>query len=243
MLNLHRLIGTYSKTVDAYIALARFSRDKFISGGLPASKVHVLPNFLADDPGFGTGSGGYALFVGRLSEEKGLRLLLDAWNLIPNIPLKIVGDGPLFQLTAAANVEWLGVRSADSVVQLMSDAKCVVVPSLWYEAAPRVVMESLAVGTPVVAPAHGFFPEAISDPANGVLFQPGSMTELAKAIERMFCSNGAYGSQRQAARATYLLKYTHEVFSSSLLDIYESAIEQRGNTCAKGHARKFAARQ
>ena len=95
MLGAHRLLGTWERSVDAYVALNRFARDYFVAAGLPAAKVHVKPNFLLDDPVPRTGAGDYALFVGRLAPEKGVLEMLEAWQRLPHIPLVVVGDGPL----------------------------------------------------------------------------------------------------------------------------------------------------
>src|SRR5438105_15344144 len=96
MLGAHRALGTWQKAVDVFIALTQFSRDKFVQGRLPSDKIAVKPNFVYPDPGRGAGSGNYGLFVGRLSAEKGLETLLNAWKVLrENVTLKIVGDGPL----------------------------------------------------------------------------------------------------------------------------------------------------
>src|SRR5579862_3339806 len=90
MLTTHNCMGTWNKTVSAYIALSDFARNKFIEGGLPAEKVFVKPNFLQKDPGIGEAKGNYALFVGRLTPEKGIETLLEAWRWMGNdIPLEI----------------------------------------------------------------------------------------------------------------------------------------------------------
>src|SRR5262245_47877410 len=121
MLSAHRLLGTWREAVDRYIALTSFSRQKFLQGGLPAGRVVVKPNFLDSDPGCGSGEGGYALFVGRLSAEKGVETLLQAWRVGGALPpLKIVGDGPLaakVQAAAAGNplIEWQGTKQPPDV--------------------------------------------------------------------------------------------------------------------------------
>src|SRR5205823_11428313 len=126
MLSFHRLIGTWANAVDAYITPTRFARDKFIEGGLPAEKLIVKPNFVNPDPGVGTADGrqaggGYAIFVGRLSHEKGLDTLLSGWDVLRGeMPLKIVGDGPLAEDVKAAvarnpSIEWLGRRTIPEV--------------------------------------------------------------------------------------------------------------------------------
>src|SRR3972149_1439535 len=111
MLALHQLIGTWSESIDIYVALTEFAKEKFVQGGLPAAKVVVKPNFVDPDPGQGAGSGGYALFVGRLSQEKGVDVLLAAWEgLAGRIPLRGVGDGPLWDTVSKAAVGLEGVN-------------------------------------------------------------------------------------------------------------------------------------
>jgi glycosyltransferase involved in cell wall biosynthesis len=95
MLTVHRAAGTWRRKVDLYIALSEFARRKFIEGGLPASRIVVKPNFVLPDPGVGEGRGGYALFAGRLSAEKGVSVLVSAWNGLADIPLVVAGEGPL----------------------------------------------------------------------------------------------------------------------------------------------------
>ena len=95
MLAVNRRLGSYTDNVDRYIALTEFAASRLRAGGLPGERISVKPNFLPDDPQPGRGGGGYAVFVGRLSSEKGLHTLLRAWRHLPNLPLKILGDGPL----------------------------------------------------------------------------------------------------------------------------------------------------
>jgi glycosyltransferase involved in cell wall biosynthesis len=102
MLAIHRLLGTYQKTVDVYIALSRFARDKFVEAGLPADRITIKPNFLFPEPQIGQHRGGYALFVGRLAPEKGLATLLEAWEALGGrFTLKVVGQGPQDHLLRA----------------------------------------------------------------------------------------------------------------------------------------------
>ena len=158
MLATHRALGTWQNAVDVYIALTNFARAKFIEGGLPAERLAVVPNFLAADPGAGSHAGRFALFVGRLSPEKGLGTLLTAWRALAGaLPLKIVGSGPL-EATLDRTVpgtEWLGRQSAENVLALMREAAFLVVPSECYEGMPMAVVEAFASGLPVVASGHG----------------------------------------------------------------------------------------
>ena len=96
MLTIHRVLQTWEKKIALYISLSDFARSKFIEGGLPAEKVVIKPNFIHPDPGLGRGDGGYALFLGRLTPEKGISTLLEAWSRLgKTFPLEIAGDGPL----------------------------------------------------------------------------------------------------------------------------------------------------
>ena len=157
MLSIHRGLHTWGRVVTKFIALTKFSRDKFIQGGLPGDRIVIKPNFVMPDPGVGAGTGGYALFVGRLSEEKGLGTLLAAWKQVQSAGrLMIVGDGPMaasVQNAAATlhGIEWLGPRSKQEVSRLMGDAAFLVFPSIWYESLPLVLIEALAAGLPVCA--------------------------------------------------------------------------------------------
>src|SRR5918995_7060232 len=139
MLATHRALRTWTNKVDVYIALTEFARRKFIEGGLPVERITVKPNFVDPDPGPGTSGEGHALFVGRLSPEKGVDTLLAAWERLKgSAPLKIVGDGPLReQVVAAANrhprVVYLGHRPTEEVYALMKEASMLIFPSGWYE--------------------------------------------------------------------------------------------------------------
>lgn len=232
MLTAHRALGTWSDHVDRYIVLTEFARRKFIEGGLPAEKLVVKPNSLHPDPGVGDGGGGFALFVGRLSAEKGIPTLLNAWiDHPPSLSLRIIGDGPLAPLVKEAvqnpRIEWLGRRPQSEIYRHMGKADCLVVPSEWYEGFPRVVLESLARGTPVIAARIGALPEIIEDGKTGLLFEPGNAAELARAVTEI--ATIASG-MRRAARSAFETKYTGDANYRALLRIYREAGAGRSGT-------------
>ena len=175
----HNVIKTWTKAVTLFIALTDFSMKKFIAGGFPQEKFTVKANFVNPDPGPGSGGGNYAVFVGRLSSEKGITTLLDAWNELSKlVPLKIIGDGPLAELVRMAskrdhNIVWLKRRPIDEVISIVGEAKFLVMPSIWYEGLPRTIVEAFAVGTPVVASKIGVMNDIVSDGQTGVHFVPG----------------------------------------------------------------------
>lgn len=235
MLSAHRALGTYSSKVDAYIALTEFARGKFTQGGLPSEKLYVKPNFVHPDPGPGDGDGGYVLFVGRLSPEKGVQTLLSAWRRLGKraAPLKIVGDGPLAEVVAraaAANprVEWIGQKTPSEVSGLMRGALALVFPSEWYETFGRVAAESFAAGTPVIAADHGAVAELVDHGRTGLRFRPGDVADLAAQVVRLLDDGEERARMRLAARAEYEAHYTAEENYRRLIGIYESVVDRAG---------------
>lgn len=223
----HWSTGTWRRSVDRFIALTEFARHKMIDGGLPSDKVVVKPNFVDPDPGFGNGQGQYLLYVGRLTEEKGLRVLLECWRNTPDLPLlKIAGTGPLedeVRQAAAtmANVDWLGARSSEEIIELMREASALLCPSQWYEGMPRVVIESFAVGTPVIASCIGCYPEMIKDGEEGALFPAGDASALRIRL-RDLLERRSLGDMRVKARRCFEANYTGDKNYALLLNVYRS---------------------
>jgi glycosyltransferase involved in cell wall biosynthesis len=226
MLSMHRLAGTWTSAVDLYIAPTDFSRQKFIEGGLPADRVVVKPYMLLPDPGVGDPhEGSYALFVGRLSEEKGIHTLLASWTTLSDIPLKIMGDGPLVREHWPQAVTWLGQRSRDQMHNYIRNARVLIVPSTWYEIGPLTILEAFACGTPVIASNLGSMAELVRDGHTGLLFRPGDPVDLAEKVRYAFTHPEHLAAMRINARREYEEKYTAERNYKMLIAIYEQAIE------------------
>jgi glycosyltransferase involved in cell wall biosynthesis len=230
MLGVHRAIGTWHKAVDAFITPTKFVREKFIEGGFPAEKIHAKPNFLDPDPGVGPGGGGFALFVGRLSREKGLDTLVAAWDRLGEAapPLKIAGDGPLADDVKAAvarnpKIEWLGWRKSNEVLDLVGRAEFLVFPSGWYETFGNTAMEAFARGTPVIASGHGAPAELVEEGRVGVLFRPGDSGDLAEKVRGMLSDRARLAEMRTAARAEFEARYTAGRNYDLLMAIYQAA--------------------
>jgi len=258
MLSVHRWLGTWSKLVDCYIALTEFARRKFIEGGLPAEKIVVKPNFVYPDPmarnqpsaisGQHSATGNpqssipnpesripnpesrprYALFVGRLSEEKGLRTLVAAWKRLGNrLPLRVVGDGPLrAELEARvgqrglSGVTFHGHLTPDHLTPVMKSARFLVFPSEGYETFGRVAVEAFACGVPVIASRLGAMQEIVEDGRTGLHFTPGDADDLAAKVEWAWTHPTEMQEMGRAARAEYEFKYTAERNYRMLMDIY-----------------------
>lgn len=230
MLTVHRGLGTWHKAVDAYIALTKVQRDKLIAAGLPAAKIAVKPNFAYPDPGPGAGLGGYAIYVGRLSAEKGVATLLEAWRQLDGIlPLRIVGDGPLAPAVQEAAskhpaIQWLGHRPLETVYDLIGDAAALILPSQCYENFPRVIIEAFAKGTPVIASRLGGMAEIVDDGSTGLLFQPGNPADLAAKVRSIVDSTESLARMRGTARRDFDRRYTVRANHEVLMEIYERTI-------------------
>jgi glycosyltransferase involved in cell wall biosynthesis len=232
MLSLHRALGTWNM-VDRFIALTEFAKQKFIEGGFPPEKISVKPNFVHPDPGPGEGRGGYALFVGRLSPEKGLGTLLMAWeHLGGKVPLKIVGDGPLAPEVQEAQkripgVEWLGRKAPEEVYALMGEASFLVFPSEGYEGFPKVLAEAFAKGLPVLSSALGSQGSIVDHGRTGLHFRPGDPEDLAAKVEWLLAHPNELARMRKEARAEYEAKYTAEQNYVQLMAIYHEVLSKR----------------
>lgn len=232
MLNYHDGRDTYRDYVDQYIVLTRFAQQKFIAGGLPAEKLFLKPNFVPDDPGVGAGDGGYGLYVGRLSQEKGVLPMLEAWKSIGlDMPLKIIGDGP-----EAANVsalasqipgcEWIGKQGREATMVAMRSARCLVFPSVCYEGLPLTIIEAFAAGTPILATDIGAMSSLVSHGRTGLHFQPRDSASLQAAVRDFLSDPERERAMRVHARAEFESSYTADSNYQMLIEVYEKAMSE-----------------
>jgi glycosyltransferase involved in cell wall biosynthesis len=236
MLTTHRILGTWSRLIEYYLAPTEFGRRKYIAGGLPADKMLVKPNCVQPDPGEGKGDRSYALFVGRLSAEKGLRTLLAAWaRLRESIPLQIVGDGLLrpeleeyARQQGLASVCFRGRLKGEETMAMMKGARCLVFPSECYEGLPMTVIEAFACGTPVIASNMGAMQDLIVDGRTGLHFTPGDAEDLANKAERAWTHAADMAVMGKQARQEYESKYTAASNYEILMGAYQQAIQNSG---------------
>lgn len=228
----HRLARTWSDKVDAFIALTEFARQKFIEGGLPAEKIVLKPNFVDrepfTDPNPAGAGRGYALFVGRLSSEKGIDPLLAAWKkLTDNITLRVVGTGPLSsQVEAAASqsdsIEFLGPKQPEEVLELMTGAQFVVVPSICYETFGLTIVEAYSMNTPVIASRLGAMTEVVQEGQTGLCFNPGDPDDLAAKVAWAANHPAEMRAMGENARSVFVNNYGAERNYQQLMAVYES---------------------
>jgi glycosyltransferase involved in cell wall biosynthesis len=231
MLVAHRMLRTWTNRVDRFIAISNFTRAKMIEAGLPAERIEVKPNFLeAIPPESKSGHENYFVYVGRLSEEKGIRTLIEAWKTLPSAPeLKVVGGGPMDGFVREAanalpSVTVLGPRTPSDIIEIVGRAQALIFPSEWYETFGRVAMEAYSVGTPVIASDVGAVAEIVDDGITGLRFRAGSAMDLASKVAAFVGDPAKKTAMRAAARKTFVDRYTAPDNLKMLLGIYERAM-------------------
>jgi glycosyltransferase involved in cell wall biosynthesis len=237
----NRIRGTWERDVDAFIALSEFSRWKLIAGHLPAGRLFVKPNFIRDlgpAPSPPSASN-VVLYAGRLSKEKGLHTLLSAWTraeLGTRGQLVIAGDGPerqalerqgAAQKLSSSNVIFTGWLDSGQVRTWLERARVLVLPSLWYEAFPMIILEAFCCGRPVVVSDIGSLGEIVQHEREGLKFDPGNEAVLGDTLKRVLTGDALADRLGANARAAYLTKYTPERNYEMLMRIYCRATERR----------------
>jgi glycosyltransferase involved in cell wall biosynthesis len=227
-IQVHRSRQTWTKGVTTFIALTEFVRQQYVAGGFPEDRIRLKPNFVPRPCRRRAGAGSYFLYLGRLSAEKGVDVLLDAWD--PELGrLLIVGDGPArLELEARAarhgdSVEFLGSQPRERCMELLTDARALVISSRGHETFGLVAVEAGAHGVPAVAPASAAFLELIRDGRTGLLFSPGDPKDLRRRLHQLLDPEQ---STRMGVRARqrYEAEYTPERNLATLLAIYREAI-------------------
>lgn len=209
MLFIHRIIRTWNNKIDNYIALTNFSKKKFLEAGFSSEKIKVKPHFIFPDPGEGRGDGNFCLFIGRISPEKGLDILLNAWKIIGHkIPLKIIGEGKTDN--NIPGVEYLGKMNYEKLLDLLGKATLLIFPSKCYESFGRVIIEAYAKGTPVIAPFLGTMAELVTNGKTGLHYNPNDSEDLSKKILTIYNNKTELSKMRVNARNEYLKYFTAE---------------------------------
>lgn len=220
--------------IDCYIALNKFALNKLIEAGIPKDKIYLCGNFVTDFADAPSENKTYALYIGRLSTEKGLHTLLEAAKHVPALTIKIAGKGPLEQELKSlskdpslSHVEFVGYVTGDQKASLVHSALCTVVPSECYENFPISVIESLAMGTPVLASRMGGLPELIEHIRNGLIFEAGNVHELAECLRAVVTNSQLAGEMAKFALSDARIRFSPERHLRELLSIYEQTISPK----------------
>lgn len=236
MLTIHRWLQTWQRKVDVFLCSTHFYRDLFVQAGLPSEKIVVMPHFVQPQPQpvFDKPPGDYALFVGRLDPEKGVKTLLAAWQYL-EIPLKIRGSGRLDEMARAfahqhgmGHVEFVGRLEEQELSDLIGNARFLVMPSEgYYETFGMVIIEAYARGVPVVASNIGVIPELVSDRQTGLLFQSGNPFDLADKARWIWEHAAEANAMGRNALDTYEERFTPDQCYETLIEVYERLIRSR----------------
>ncbi len=226
----HRRWGTF-ETIDRFIALTEFTAQKLTEGKLTTrEKISVLGNFLPDPlptPNLAGKREPYVVYLGRLSFEKGVQVLIETMAGLPDLNLKILGDGPLAgslqelaRESGSRNIEFLGYVGGEAKWQILRNAMAAVIPSVCYENFPLAALESMAVGTPVVASNLGSLPYVIEDGKNGLLFKAGDRLDLQRKLAGLMIQPSEVAAIGVDGCKSIELRFSAESHYRQLMAIY-----------------------
>jgi glycosyltransferase involved in cell wall biosynthesis len=233
MIDYHWKKQTWLNQVKHYITATEFSRNIFTRAGIPADKITVKPHFLVTDPGMQSEHGAYALYIGRISVEKGVGLLLDAWKNVKGMDLKIMGEGPLLneikkkvEQEGLTTVRVLGYQPQEEYKKLLRGAAFLIVPSINYDNFPLVITESYANGIPVLASSLEGIKERVKEKESGMTFRTGDKDDLTAKAQFMIDHKEMTAHMKKGARLEYETHYTSDKNYERLMAIYQKAIHE-----------------
>ena len=211
-----------STITDMFISPSAFLKTKMEEAGYSREQIEVLHNFMPEQVIPATEKDDYYCYTGRFSAEKGIDTLLEAAEKLP-YKLKIIGGGPLLDgyrnRYRSNRIEFIGHTAPEKLYRIVSKARFLVIPSIWYENNPFSVIEALCLGTPVLGARIGGIPELIEEDKNGRLFAHGNITELKEKIELLFSGNISYDYAKIASDAYN--KFSPETFYNKLIMFYD----------------------
>lgn len=227
-MSLHRKLGLW-KHVDRVIAPSRFMQAVLEAYGVEKGKIVHVPHFIDASAWHPVDSGEYVLFVGRLSEEKGVETLIRAAAKRRNVPVRIVGTGPdesrlkaLAKALEATNVNFVGFKSAGDLRAEYAGARFVVVPSVWYEVFGLIVLEAYAAGKPVLASQIGGLAELVKDGETGIQASAGDVDDWAQKLGLMWDAHAECVELGRAARAWVEQEFAPDLHYKRIMDVYAS---------------------
>jgi glycosyltransferase involved in cell wall biosynthesis len=225
-----RSFRLFHDNVSVLISLTPFAKAKLVQAGFREDQIAVVPNpAYARHAAADASAGEYVAFAGRISPEKGIDTLLAAAAEMPDVPFQVAGDGPVFsemKAKAPANVEFLGQLRADQLNEFYERSRMLVVPSLWFEQFPMVVLEAMGRALPVIGSRIGGLPEIIEDSLTGATFEPGNSNDLARQVRRLWDDPQLCRRMGILGRQKALREYTEETYFHNLMAVYQTAIQR-----------------
>ncbi|MFZ2253576.1 MAG: glycosyltransferase family 4 protein [Minisyncoccia bacterium] len=232
MLSFHSKKKTFTDKIDCFIALSKFSKNKYIEGGFPQERIFLKPNFIGLSSGKRVNSKEYILFVGRLVDYKGIDTLIAACKNLNNFDFKIIGDGPMYsdvkeKLKNEAHIELLGRLPHVKTMEFIKNAAFLIYSSECYENMPRIIIESFAHGVPVLASNRGAAKELVEDGVTGMLFEQKNSDDLANKIKFLMENRDLLIKLGENAYKEYQDKYTPEKNYIMLMEIYKNTLNKK----------------
>lgn len=226
-IGIHGMLRTWDRHVSIFLTMNRFSRDLAVHSGLSEQKMVIKPHFVEEPRVVRQGVGDRGVYVGRLSAEKGVLWLIEAWRCSLG-PLTIIGDGPLrstvleISRRKGLDVQLLGRLSREAARAVLAEARYLIMPSLCLETFGLAAVEAMSAGVPVVVPRLGGLPELCDGGRGGVTYDPGSSSSMYAAVARVRdrSTSELIGQQ---ARRIYVEKYSYAAVGDQLERIYRSA--------------------
>jgi glycosyltransferase involved in cell wall biosynthesis len=232
-----RRFGFFRKNVTIFACLTDFQRKRLMAEGYPEDRLHVLPNMApaVADAGAELGrADGFAAYVGRISPEKGVDLLLAAAKSLSDIPFHLAGDCeamPHLLQQADKNVSFLGPLDKGALSGFYRESRFLLLCSTWFEGFPVVLLEGMAHGRPVIAPRIGGIPEIVDDGVTGLLFEPGNAEDLADKVRYLWDRSDLCRQMGRAGRSKALREYSSGRYYERLLVLYYEAIASGPGNC------------
>lgn len=220
------------KKFDCIVSPSEFVKDKLIEGKLNCNEIRVIHNFVNESKHEESKPGNYAFYFGRLSKEKGIMHLVKAIREIENARLIIAGEGDerehieeyIKNNNLQERITLIGYQNQDNIRKYITNARFIVVPSIWYENCPYSILETMEIGKPVIASDIGGIPELVSDGINGYLYEPNDIHSLKEKLKLLFESDELAKTFGKNSRELFNKNYTAERYYSEIIKIYSSLL-------------------
>ena len=232
----YRTRNVYTKKIDRIITPSEFYKEKLIQDKIPKEKIIAIHNFVnLEEYNVPTSDNGYVLYIGRLSKEKGIINLVQAFEKIKQGKLYIAGDGPekenilnfIEEKKLQEKIKLLGFLNKEQVKEKIAYSRFIVVPSIWYENCPYSVMEALAIGKPVIGSDMGGIPELVKDKINGLIFRHNDIQELEEKMKLLFENKGLVEEYGKNAKKIAQKEYSRDKYYDKIIKIYEDVLGEK----------------
>jgi glycosyltransferase involved in cell wall biosynthesis len=241
---LARMSGLFEDCVNVFVPPSEFVKARLVAAGFPRDRIRVVPNVVPlPSRCANPADGKYVALAGRFSEEKGIETLLQAARRLPNVPIRIAGEGPLdavLRSVAPPNVTFVGHLTRDALSEFYLNARMCVVPSRWYEAFGLVAAEAMSYGLPVISTNMAGLAEIVDDGTTGFHFTPGDAASLAARIEQLWGNPKLCTTMGMAGRRKVEREYSEQTYYTRLMGVYASALDTKTAPVAAGEMARSA---